>query len=184
MPSLAAPDPRFQRSFLVAVEEYAGEAGWERQAGLVIFEASEHHPGERYIVEELADPEIFAAYCGRLARLDDPATLPPLMVPSTVLWWVEGDEYLGRISVRHELTPFLLEVAGHIGYGVRPTARRRGHATAMLAAVLPVANAVGIDPVLVTCDDINVASRKVIEAAGGVLEDKRGVKLRYWVPTS
>jgi predicted acetyltransferase len=54
----------------------------------------------------------------------------------------------------------------------------------MLAAALPVARGLGIDLVLVTCDEENIASRRVIEANGGVLEDKSGVKLRYWVPTS
>ncbi len=54
----------------------------------------------------------------------------------------------------------------------------------MLAAALPVAAALGIDPVLVTCDEDNVGSRKVIEANRGVLEDKRGIKLRYWVAAS
>ena len=53
----------------------------------------------------------------------------------------------------------------------------------MLAAVLVEAHAMGIDPALVTCDADNVASRKVIEANGGVLEDRRGHKLRFWVPT-
>jgi predicted acetyltransferase len=77
-----------------------------------------------------------------------------------------------------------MNVGGHIGYDVRPSARQRGHATAMLAAALPVARGLGIDRVLVTCDDDNIASRKVIEASGGVLEDQRGDKLRYWVPTS
>ena len=54
----------------------------------------------------------------------------------------------------------------------------------MLAAALPVAASLGIDPALVTCDNINLGSRKVIEANGGVFQDQRGVKLRYWVPTS
>ncbi len=54
----------------------------------------------------------------------------------------------------------------------------------MLAAALPVANRLGIDPVLVTCDDTNVASRRVIETNGGVFEDQRGEKLRYWIATS
>ena len=54
----------------------------------------------------------------------------------------------------------------------------------MLAAALPVAHGLGIDPALVTCDDTNLASRKVIEANGGVYESQRGQKLRYWVPTS
>jgi predicted acetyltransferase len=54
----------------------------------------------------------------------------------------------------------------------------------LLAAALPVTRSLGIDPALLTCDEDNTASRKVIEANGGVVEDKRGGKLRYWVPTS
>ncbi len=87
-------------------------------------------------------------------------------------------------GIRHRLTPFLLEVAGHIGYSVRPSARRRGVATAALREALPLASALGIDPVLVTCDDDNLGSARVIEANGGVLEDVRGRKRRYWVATA
>jgi predicted acetyltransferase len=105
-------------------------------------------------------------------------------VPATALWWTEGAEYLGRLAIRHRLTPRLLTIGGHIGYDVRPTARRRGHATAMLAAALPMAHELGIDLALVTCDVANIASRKVIEANGGVLEDERDGKLRFWVPTA
>ena len=71
------------------------------------------------------------------AREDSPR--PEGYVPSTTLWWAEGDVYLGRIAIRHRLTPALSEVGGHIGYDVRCAARRRGHATDMLAAALPVA---------------------------------------------
>lgn len=105
-------------------------------------------------------------------------------VPATTLWWVEDEEYLGRIAVRHRLTPSLRELGGHIGYDVRRSARRRGHATAMLRAVLPVARGLGIESALLICDVDNVASRKVIEHNGGVLEDQRGEKLRFWVPTA
>jgi predicted acetyltransferase len=64
---------------------------------------------------------------------------------------------------------------------VRPSARRRGIATAALRAALPQAAALGIHEVLVTCDDDNIGSARVIEANGGVLEDVRGDKRRYWV---
>lgn len=107
---------------------------------------------------------------------------PPGFVPSTTLWWIDDEKYLGRLAIRHRLTPNLLELGGHIGYDVRPTARRRGHATAMLRGALPVARGLGIESALVTCDVTNVGSRRVIEANGGVLEDQRGVKLRFWVP--
>ena len=63
------------------------------------------------------------------------------------------------------------------------TARRRGHATAMLGAVLPIAHTMGIDPVLVTCDNDNEPSRRTIEHYGGVLEDERWGYLRHRVPT-
>jgi predicted acetyltransferase len=74
-------------------------------------------------------------------------------------------------------------VGGHIGYDVRASARRRGHATAMLAGGLAVAAGLGIDPALITCDVDNVGSRRVIETNGGVLEDERDGKLRFWTPT-
>ncbi|MFF1718675.1 GNAT family N-acetyltransferase [Streptomyces sviceus] len=101
----------------------------------------------------------------------------------TNLWYVEDDTFLGRLSIRHRLTPHLLELGGHIGYVVRPGARRQGHATAMLAAALLVCRQLGVDRALVTCDATNTASRKVIEANGGEFEDRRGVKLRYWIRT-
>jgi predicted acetyltransferase len=57
------------------------------------------------------------------------------------------------------------------------------HATAMLRSALPLALRLGIESALITCDVTNLASRKVIEANGGVLEDQRGQQLRFWVPT-
>jgi predicted acetyltransferase len=105
-------------------------------------------------------------------------------VPETLLWGVDGDEYLGRLSIQHQLTDALREFGGHIGYMVRPSARGQGHAGAMLAAALPIARDLGIDPALLTCDADNVGSRRVIESNGGVLEDQREDKLRFWVPTS
>jgi predicted acetyltransferase len=105
-------------------------------------------------------------------------------VPCTTLWWIDGSTYLGRIAIRHRLTPALREVGGHIGYDVRRSARRQRHATTMLAAALPVAAALGINPALVTCHVTNVGSQKVIEANGGLLEGQRGENLHYWVLTS
>jgi len=108
-------------------------------------------------------------------------TPPPGKVRGTTWWWCEGTTYLGRIALRHELTESLRKKGGHIGYDVRPTARRQGHATAMVAAVLPKARELGLDQVLITCDEDNVASRRVIEANGGVLEFRGDGIRRYWV---
>jgi predicted acetyltransferase len=179
MPELAPPTTRAQVSFIAAVAEFLAEGrGGRDDASVLGREIREH-------ASRWADPAVFSRYVQSLhdqALEDSPR--PRGHVPSTTLWWLAGDEYLGRIAIRHRLTPGLLEYGGHIGYDIRPAARRRGHATAMLAAALPVAGTLGIDPALITCDTGNDGSRKVIEANGGVLEDKRGIKLRYWVPTS
>ena len=179
MPELVRPDVRLHASFVVAMAEFAAE-GRGRPSDDTTVGADLRHRRELW-----HEPEGFATYVeGLVAQSEEDAPRPPGYVPSTTLWWVEGDEFLGRISIRHRLTPHLLEVGGHIGYDIRPSARRRGHATAMLAAALPVAHSIGIDPALITCDTDNVGSRRVIENNAGVFEDERNGKLRYWVRTS
>jgi predicted acetyltransferase len=132
-----------------------------------------------------ADPAVFAEYVAALRADEVEETPRPAgRVPCTTLWWADDDGWVGRLAIRHRLTDFLLQQGGHIGYDVRRSKRRRGHATAMLRAALPLAAALGLDRVLVTCDDDNVGSRRVIEAGGGVFDDQRGRKLRYWVPTA
>jgi predicted acetyltransferase len=95
---------------------------------------------------------------------------------------------VGRSSIRLELNAWLAEVGGHIGYLVLPEHRRRGHATAMLQQSLAVAASAGIPQALLTCDEDNEASRRVIEGCGGVFERHAvnpdgPLKRRYWVPT-
>ncbi|HEY0965368.1 MAG TPA: GNAT family N-acetyltransferase [Candidatus Saccharimonadales bacterium] len=97
----------------------------------------------------------------------------------------EDDRVIGVIQLRHSLNDFLLNEGGHIGYSVRPSERRKGYASTMLQLCLAQAKALGIENVLITCDEDNVGSAAVIEKAGGVLEDIRGEddmrKKRYWV---
>jgi predicted acetyltransferase len=184
MPELVVPSRSFHKSFVEAVEEILESEDDNHYAGLNVIPPVGEYPGESYALDDLRDPEVFAEYAERMAATGDHADwLPPGIVPATFLWWVDGETYIGRLSIRHSLTQWLLDYGGHIGYVVRPSARRQGHARAMLAAALPVAASLGIDPVLVTCDDTNVASRRVIEANGGVFDDQRGEKLRYWIPT-
>lgn len=178
MPQLEPPTTRVHASFLAAMAEFAAE-GRGTPADQTMIGAEMRRYGASW-----DRPEEFARYVAdlRAQSLED-SPRPAGFVPATTLWWVDGDGYLARIAIRHRLTAFLLELGGHIGYDVRPSARLRGHATAMLAAALPVAAGLGIDPALVTCDVDNTGSRKTIENNGGVLEDERGGKLRYWVPT-
>jgi predicted acetyltransferase len=175
MPALVLPTVTVHRSFLEAWDEFGdGEGYW-----MGAFASD-----ERRTREQVEDPAEFARLVEDLRRDVLPESpRPPDYCPATTLWYVDGREWLGRLAIRHELTPQLREVGGHIGYVVRPSARRQGYATKMLAESLPVAARLGIDPVLVTCDVDNIASRKVIEASGGEFEDERHGKFRFWVPT-
>lgn len=115
------------------------------------------------------------------------ADLPRGRVRADYLLAELDGEVVGRCSIRHELTPVLLEIGGHIGYAVRPAHRRRGYARRILQLAVRRCRALGIEPVLVTCDDDNLASVRVIEGCGGVLEDVRQhaaghpPKRRYWI---
>lgn len=131
-----------------------------------------------------------ADYASWLRRIADTARgvdLAPGRVPATFLLAEVSGQIVGRTSIRHTLNDVLLQIGGHIGYVVRPEYRRRGYATAILAQSLDIAVDLGIDRVLVTCDDDNVASARTIEANGGVLEDVRVLvegtvgKRRYWI---
>jgi predicted acetyltransferase len=125
-----------------------------------------------------------------LKRLDDDRAgidLAADRVPATFLVADVGGEIVGRTSIRHALTDYLREKGGHIGYGVLPAHRRRGHATEILRQSLIIARSVGIDRVLVTCDDDNRGSIAVIEAGGGRLDslvengpDAAPIR-RYWI---
>jgi predicted acetyltransferase len=171
MTPLVAPDVRYHASLLHAAQELLAEGNG---AYLSLQDRT---------VQTLRDPVQFARYVEELLAA---TVVPPEKgwVPATLLWIVDDEQVVGRVSIRHRLNEHLLQVGGHIGYAVIPSARRRGHATAALAQSLRLAADLGIDPALVTCDDTNVASRRVIEKNGGVLEDVRQGKLRFWVPTA
>jgi predicted acetyltransferase len=168
VPDLLKPDLRVHASYLAAMRE-------EPETNSYLYDGDE---------ATLADPQAFADYLQYLTAFEREETpRPDGFVPTTTLWWVDGEEFLGRVGIRHRLTDHLLAVGGHIGYWIRPSARRQGHATAAFSAALRVAYGLGIDPALLTCDEDNIGSRRVIEGAGGRFESRIGLKRRYWVPT-
>ncbi len=116
----------------------------------------------------------FAAWVTRLQSL-----------PAARMWWiVEGDAVLGGIALRTVTTDRVLRL-GHVGYGIRPSARARGIATWALGALLPRARAAGLSRVLLVCLDDNLGSIKTIERCGGILEQVvdqgHGLVRRYWI---
>ncbi len=113
-----------------------------------------------------------------------------MRVPEDTLWLANDKEYLGTIHLRHCLNDSLKLYGGHVGYDIRPSARRNGYGTKMLKLSFPYLIEIGLDKVLITCDITNIGSRKIIESAGGILEkviklDFRDVETcHYWVPVT
>lgn len=127
---------------------------------------------------------------GRTVTLADGSKVPRL--PGRVFWIWDG-ALCGSVNLR--FVPDTLDlpphVSGHLGYAVVPWKRGRGYATQALALLLPVARNFGLPRVLVTCDEGNAASRRVIEANGGVSAGREphperdgGDKLLFWVSTA
>ena len=108
--------------------------------------------------------------------------LPQGFVPYIQLISFAADgQAVGFLNLRLRLNDYLLQEGGHIGYSIRPCARGKGLAKEQLRQGLQVAKSKNIKRVLVTCDCDNEASRAVILANGGALEDIRGGKERYWI---
>lgn len=175
MPVLSRPTASVQTSFLAFVDELLAEGPLD-PTGPVSRAVATYGSSWR-------DPAEFQRFVdGLRAEELEETPRPPMFVPTTSLWWIDGAEFLGRLSIRHRLAPGQAGLRnGHIGYEVRPSARRRGHATAMLAASLPWARRLGLEKVLLTCDDDNEASRRTIERNGGVPDEPIDEKLRWWI---
>lgn len=164
-PFLSPPDMRYKDSFIAAAHEYLADGirpDWS-------FERLEDSFDEYVEVQR--------------ERATDPM---PGYVPDSVFWLIVDGQYAGTLYLRHYLTPSLERYGGHIGYQVRPTMRRRGYGTLMCRLGLEEARKIGLDRVLITCDDNNIGSIKIIEANGGVLQDKvdngrAALTRRYWV---
>lgn len=123
-------------------------------------------------------------------RMEHKENVPENKVPATqfVLTDTDSGRIYGMLQVRHELNDYLQKFAGHIGYSVRPTERRKGYAKKMLKQALKFCKGeLGLNRVLVSCLEANEASRRTILACGGVFEEKvyehiEGVWLeKYWI---
>ncbi len=87
--------------------------------------------------------------------------IPETWVPDSTYWLVtDENKILGAVNIRHSLTEHLFNAGGHIGYGIRPSERRKGYATKLLALSLEKTKELDITKVLVVCDAVNTASEK------------------------
>ncbi|MBL9139760.1 MAG: GNAT family N-acetyltransferase [Verrucomicrobiales bacterium] len=165
---LIPPSVAYRESFLLALREF-------RKEGLPWWIGGDL---------EIAEQD-FAAFVAR--KLADATRRNGLVVPKTHLWAVAEERFVGRISIHHELTDALRVEGGHIGYDTVPSLRGRGIATQMLRQALPVARTLGLSEVLLTCDETNAASIRVIEKNGGSLRETKTLdptqprKRYYWI---
>lgn len=161
---LVQPSAKFHESWLESYDEW----GTLNQDGSAAFVAA------RYDLD-LRDNSDFAEWVHVLHELPKKGFQPPEgLANQSTIWVVDDNAYLGAASLRHSLAnDYLTEVGGNIGYGIRPSARGRGLAKLALKGALQEGRSLGMDRVLVTCKQPNVASARTIEACGGVLESVR-----------
>lgn len=135
------------------------------------------------------NPSDFEGMLSSLEKNHRGENLPAGRVPDSTFWLVSDEgEVLGVVNIRHALTDELRKSGGHIGYGLKPSARKKGYAVVMLELALQEAAKLGIEQVLVVCDKENIASAKTIEKNGGVrdedyIEADGSVVNRYWIET-
>lgn len=165
MPKLIDPNEKLAAEFLALAEEF--------QAG-----------GDHRYEPALKD---FSAYLEQVSNYARGVDLKPDHVPESEFWLVDGDRIVACSNLRHRLTPALELEGGHIGYGVRPSERRKGFGTLILEITLWKAKELGLEKVLLTCDTDNLGSAKIIEKNGGKLakyaiSERTGKQIsRYWI---
>ena len=170
---LVTPSSQYKDSFIQAVKEYHAV---DADNITEIYELN---------IEELEND--FPHYISNLLSESEGKHLPAGYVPQTTYWLIDQGEFIGTISIRHRLTDRLLQEGGHIGYDIRPSKRKMGYGKKILALALPKAQELGLYRVLVTCNETNIGSKKIIEANGGILENRlqlhagKPAKLRYWI---
>jgi predicted acetyltransferase len=168
MPFLALPSESYKESYIQALLEFQAE-------------------GRNLNIDAENLNENFGSFVQAVLSRTDRSKLSPGWVPSSDFWLIENDEYIGRLSVRHELNERLMKVGGHIGYEIRPSKRRQGYGSQILKLGLQKGKELGLRRVLLTCDEDNTGSKKIIEKNGGQFEnaiesDGSPVKkLRYWI---
>lgn len=167
MSFLTRPTTHYKESYLQALREFQQEG--------------------RYTNYDLKRIEAeFDLYIQHIYAQEERDKTAPDRVPNADFWLIDNDEYIGRMSIRYKLNEHLLKIGGNIGYEIRPSKRRLGYGKEQLRLGLIQAKRDGLQRVLVTCDEDNIGSKKIIEHNGGQLENALEVegsprKLRYWI---
>ncbi|GGH77245.1 putative acetyltransferase [Pullulanibacillus pueri] len=133
------------------------------------------------------DPKDFKAMVEWLQDSKKGTNLKPGWVPDSTFWLINlNRDIIGVVNIRHDLTEKLYQYGGHIGYGIRRSQRQKGYATRLLALSLEKCKVLGLNKVLVCCDEDNIGSEKTILNNGGIrdtdfIEEDGNVVRRYWI---
>lgn len=166
--TLVIPSVECKDSFLVGLAKLQAE-GWQMDEDLNVV------------------AQDFPAFIKRLADEEQGLNLRPGRVAQTTRWLIVNGKFAGRVAIRHELNDFLRKIGGHIGYDIVPEYRLRGYGTMMLAEGLKIAKMIGIGKVLLTVNENNIGSQKIIKKHGGGLVDivdmgeGKPRKMRFWI---
>lgn len=151
------------------------------KAALAEFEAEES--GGFWNVPE--KPTDLEEYIQRTNNHSKGKDLPSNWMPATTYWLIDKNKFIGHVNIRHKLVAWSKKIGGHIGFAIRPSCRQGGYGTKILQLAIPKAQEIGLKKALVTCDDDNIASARIIEKNGGKLDRKfkyEGKLIRhYWI---
>ena len=134
------------------------------------------------------DSSNFEKYVNTLLNAAKGIGMGYLQVPHSSFWLVdENDKILATSNLRHELNEKLWTRGGHIGYGVNPSARRKGCATKMLELTLLEAKKLNIEKTLLTCNKSNIGSSKSMLKNGATFWKEMPMEdyiiQYYWIET-
>ena len=165
---LTEPNIKYQSSFLAGLREF-------------------HQEGRMLQYNWQVVSSDFESFLYHLRAQQDPAKLLPYRIPQSHFWLVNDSEFIGILSLCSGPDDTFIRISGHIGYQIRPSQRQRGYGKQLLRLGLQKAKELGLTRLLLTCDEANIASKKIIESNGGQFETAIQVegspvkKLRYWI---
>lgn len=142
---------------------------------------------EAGFLQEIGNPHNTSEYIAFTQDHERGKNLPKDWMPYSTYWLMDNDEFIGELRIRPALTEHLRNIGGQIGYTIKPSKRKKGYGKKILELAIPKAKGLGLKKILITCDETNLASKKIIEANGGVFEktNKQGKgkpkKLLYWI---
>jgi len=159
------------------------EKSWKE--GLVEFDDTELWDGFWNVLEKPTD---LKDYIKKTEDYSKGINLPQYWVSSNTHWLIDKENFIGHVNVRHKLSEQLKKAGGHIGYAIRPSMRKQGYGFKILELALAEAKKIGLKKVLITCEESNTVSQKIIERNGGQLKNTFKVddkKIRhYWIKLS